>query len=243
MYCRRNREIGSMMNVVDVHPFTRKCSTKRVLLLSPTLVEKKRMSFSSARRCSKILFVFWIEIFQCPIVWWFEWSRSDIDHWHRSMDVMHQASIERRGSMWRQSCKKAAMRCLDLYILFQLVEHHDQRDLSGPESLPEGQDIPSMNSCRKEVFVMNNQAISVYLRLTNTEHRLDCCPHVSSATQVKISEETRTKSVYFNIVGLQMMHCLDGNQWCLTSSAIVGFTICSMECFDLLLNTEMLVSR
>lgn len=159
------------------------------------------------------------------------------------MDARHQASIERKDSMRSQSYKIAAMRCMDLYILFQLVEHHDQRDLTGPEGLPEGQDIRSVNSCRKQVFVMNNRAISVYLRLTNTEHRLDCSLHVSSETTVEISEETRTKSAYFDTVGLQMMHCLDGNQRCPTSSAIVVFTICSMECFDLLLNTEILVSR
>jgi hypothetical protein len=62
------------------------------------------------------------------------------------MDAMHQANIERRDSMQNQSFKTVDMRFSDLYILFQLVEQHDQRDLTRPESLPKGQDIRSMNS-------------------------------------------------------------------------------------------------
>ena len=66
------------------------------------------------------------------------------------MDAIRLASIERRDSREDQSFQVVSLGFIDLYVLFQLVEHHHQRDLTGPKSLPKGVQIRSVNSWRNK---------------------------------------------------------------------------------------------
>ena len=56
-------------------------------------------------------------------------------------------------------------------------------------------------------------------------------------------EETPTKSVYFDSIGLQVMYGLDRNQRGLSATGIFRSVIRSTEGFDLLFDTDMLVGR